>query len=115
MPSIPRSQKLWTLVRRSANTVALESVRLSNTLIKPLFSATKTRPSLANSIAVGLVSPEKTIRSTNCGVAVVNDHVLGAASGLPSRSVAAVRLAVWTVAPARSADGVKVAVSVAAS
>ena len=41
------------------------SVRLSKTLILPPFSATKTRPSAANSIAEGFVSPVKTVDSWN--------------------------------------------------
>ena len=55
MPSSPRSQKLWTFVRRSANTVGVVSERLSKTLISPLFSATKTRPSEAKRTTVGFV------------------------------------------------------------
>ena len=66
-PSSPRSQKLWTLVRRSANTSRLVSDERSKTLIIPLFSATKTRPSGAKRTAVGLVSPENTVRSENPG------------------------------------------------
>jgi hypothetical protein len=48
---------------RSAKTVGVVSVRLSKTLIRPLFSATKTRPSEANRMAVGFVSPLKTTLS----------------------------------------------------
>ena len=58
-PSSPRSQKLWTWVRRSANTVGVVSDRLSKTLMSPLFSATKTRPSGENRTAVGWVSPRR--------------------------------------------------------
>ena len=63
MPSSPRSQKLWTLALRSAKIVGVGSDRLSKTLIRPLFSATKTRPSDANSTDVGLVRPVKTVVS----------------------------------------------------
>ena len=67
-PSSPRSQKLCTWVRRSAKTSGCVSDSESNTLISPLFSATKTRPSEAKRTAVGLVSPENTVRSENpCG------------------------------------------------
>ena len=41
----------------SAHTVGVESVRLSNSLMMPGFSATKTRPSAANSTAVGRLRP----------------------------------------------------------
>jgi hypothetical protein len=51
------------LVRKSANRLGVESVRLSNTRIRPLFSATKTRPSDANWIAVGFRSPPSTTGS----------------------------------------------------
>ena len=64
---MPRSQKLWTLVRRSAKVVGVVSLRLSKTLIRPLFSATKTRPSDANSTWVGFVSPLKTTFSWKPG------------------------------------------------
>jgi hypothetical protein len=57
---MPLSQKLWTLVRRSAKVVGVGSERLSKTLIKPLFSATKTRPSLENWTVVGSFRPLKT-------------------------------------------------------
>ena len=66
-PSRPRSQKLWTCVRRSAKTVGVVSVRLSKTLMRPLFSATKTRPSGEKRTAVGWVSPLKTISSWKPG------------------------------------------------
>ena len=59
-PRRPRSQKLCTFVLRSANTVGVGSVRLSKTLIRPLFSATKTRPSGEKRTTVGLVRPLKT-------------------------------------------------------
>src|SRR5215216_1640146 len=67
MPRRPRSQKLCTLVRRSANVVGVVSAMLSNTLMRPLFSATKTRPSEAKRKVVGSVSPEKTVVSWNPG------------------------------------------------
>ena len=41
-----------------------ESDRLSNTLMMPLFSATKTRPSGENRTAVGLFNPLSTTSST---------------------------------------------------
>jgi hypothetical protein len=63
-PSSPRSQKLWTLTFRSANSVAVVSVGPSKTLILPLFSATKMRPSDANSMLVGLSSPLHTTSSS---------------------------------------------------
>jgi hypothetical protein len=44
MSRMPRSAKLWVSVRRSANTVGVVSSRLSKTLMRPLFSATNTRP-----------------------------------------------------------------------
>jgi hypothetical protein len=61
MPSRPRSQKLCTLVRRSANVVGVVSARPWDILIRPLFSATKTLPSEAKRTVVGLVSPENTV------------------------------------------------------
>jgi hypothetical protein len=39
--------------------------RLAKTLMSPLFSATKTRPSGEKRIAVGCVSPENTVDSEN--------------------------------------------------
>jgi hypothetical protein len=51
---------LWTFTRRSAKIVGVVAVRLANTLITPLFSATKTRPSGEKRIEVGLSRPEKT-------------------------------------------------------
>ena len=54
-------------MRRSANTVGVVSVRLSKTLMRPLFSATNTRPSGEKRTAVGWVSPLKTISSWNPG------------------------------------------------
>src|SRR5262245_5380130 len=69
-PSRPRSQKLCTLVRRSAKTVGLVSLRLSKTLIRPLFSPTNTRPSAANWTTVGSVSPLNAIVSWNPGGSV---------------------------------------------
>ena len=44
-PSSPRSHWLCTFVDRSAKTVGVVSARLSKTLIRPPFSATKMRPS----------------------------------------------------------------------
>ncbi len=44
-------------MRRSAKTVGVVAERLLNTLMRPLFSATKTRPSDAKRTAVGLTSP----------------------------------------------------------
>ena len=77
MPSMPRSQKLWTFVRRSAKTVGVVSERLSKTLMSPLFSATNTRPSEANRITVGLVSPLKTVVSTKPAGTTPADAVSG--------------------------------------
>ena len=65
MSSIPRSQKLCTWVRRSAKTVGLLSDNESKTLIKPLFSPTKTRPSAAKATVVGSTSPEIATWSEN--------------------------------------------------
>src|SRR5262245_45402591 len=59
-PRRPRSLKLCTLVRRSTYTDGVGSVRLSNTLIRPLCSATNTRPSGENCTAVGWLRPLKT-------------------------------------------------------
>jgi hypothetical protein len=65
IPSMPRSQKLCTCVRRSAQTVGVGSPRPSKTLIRPLFSATNTLPSGANLTTVGLVSPLNAVVSWN--------------------------------------------------
>ena len=54
---------MWVLVRRSAKVVGVVSERLSKTLIRPLFSATKIRPSGENRKVMGLVSPLKTADS----------------------------------------------------
>jgi hypothetical protein len=51
------------LVLRSAKTVGVVSLRLSKTLMRPFFSATKTRPSLAKRTAVGVLSPLKRLDS----------------------------------------------------
>ena len=72
IPSNPRSQKLWTWVRRSAKTVGVVSERLSKTLISPLFSPTKIRPSEANWMTIGFTSPLNTTLSTN-PVGTLND------------------------------------------
>src|SRR5215210_4755648 len=64
-PSSPLSQKLWTFVLRSAKVVGVGSESPSNTLIRPLFSATKTRPSSENSTFVGLERPPSTTSSRN--------------------------------------------------
>ena len=63
---------LWTFVRRSAKTVAVGSVSESKTLTMPLFSATKTWPSGANTSADGFVKAQPgsaafTTSSTNDG------------------------------------------------
>mgnify|MGYP003694108123 CR=1 FL=1 len=57
-PRSPRSQKSCTLVRRSAKTVGVGSPSPLKTLISPLFSATKMRPSDAKRTTVGLFRPE---------------------------------------------------------
>ena len=57
------------LVRRSAKTVGVVSVRLSNTLMMPLFSATKTRPSGAKCTEVGFVRPLMAVDSKKPGAA----------------------------------------------
>ena len=44
-------------MRRSAKVVGVVSLSDAKTLISPLFSATKTRPSAANRTTVGLVRP----------------------------------------------------------
>ena len=59
---------------------AVESVSESNTLTRPLFSATKTRPSEAKRTAVGLVSPVNTVRSENPGGYVAARAVAGCRS-----------------------------------
>src|SRR5256885_5361959 len=60
IPVKPRSPLLRTLVRRSANTVGCVSDRLLKTLMRPLCSATNTRPSGAKSTTVGAVRSWKT-------------------------------------------------------
>jgi hypothetical protein len=50
-------------VLRSTATVGVWSARLSKTFTRPLFSATKTRPSGAKRIAVGFVRPENATSS----------------------------------------------------
>ncbi len=60
--------------RRFANTVGVVSERLSKTLITPLFSATKTRPSEAKRTTVGLVRPLKaTVSWKPLGTAALAD------------------------------------------
>src|SRR5262245_42024664 len=68
--------------------VGVVEPRLSYTLRIPLFSATNTRPSLANLIAVGLVSPVKTAVSWNPGGRVTPraSPATRAASDVASRS-----------------------------
>ena len=56
-PPIP---EVVHVVAQVGEDVGVVSDRLSNTLMRPLFSATNTRPSLANLTAVGCVSPVKT-------------------------------------------------------
>ena len=58
------------------------SARFSYTLMTPLFSATKIRPSAANSMLIGFVSPLKTMDSANPD---------GSASALTSVIVAELR------------------------
>ena len=66
MPSRPRSQKLWTFgAQVGERPSGVVSVRLSNTLIRPLFSATKTRPSGEKLNCVGFVKPPNTTSSWN--------------------------------------------------
>src|SRR5215216_620655 len=67
MPRSPRSQKSCTRVRKSAHTVGVGSAMLSNTRIRPAFSATKTRPSGAQRIDVGFVKPDLTTESVTEG------------------------------------------------
>src|SRR5262245_13882399 len=67
MPSRPRSHASCTTTRKSANTVAVLSARLSKTLIVPDFSATKTRPSGENSMFVGCTRPLRATSSWNPG------------------------------------------------
>ena len=52
---------------RSAKSVGVVSVRLSKTLIRPFFSATKIRPSGEKRRAVGFESPLNTTDSWNPG------------------------------------------------
>src|SRR5439155_14770225 len=111
-PSSPRSQKLCTFVRRSAKIVGVGAVRLLNTLMRPLFAATKTRPSDANSIAVGSTRPEKTIDSSNPAAPVENVQLTGPEIGLPARSDAFWTIAVYGVDDASAAFGRSVAVNV---
>src|SRR5262245_29410364 len=66
-PSNPRSQKLWTCVRKSTTVVGVGSRTLSNSLISPLFSATSTRPSGRKRSVVGWSSPPKTTASEKPG------------------------------------------------
>src|ERR1700690_3019271 len=54
--------------------------------MRPLFSATKTRPSVAKRILVGLVRPVKTVESTNPAASV------GPASGFTERGLVGVVL-----------------------
>src|SRR5215203_6965899 len=90
MPSSPRSQKLCTCVRRSAKVVGVVSENDEKTLISPLFSATKTRPSAEKRTTVGFVRPLN---------AVVSTKPLGSALAVagPARQAAA-RTATTTVA-----------------
>src|SRR5919202_4499297 len=86
-PSRPLSQKLCTLVRRSAKIVGVVSERLSKTLIKPLFSATKTRPSLENLTVVGWVRPLITVDSVKPEGSV--DAASAATGGSKAKRIAA--------------------------
>src|SRR3954471_1774283 len=61
---MPRSQKLWTSVRRSTTTDAVVSLSPVKALITPRFSATKIVPSGAKRTAVGSISPLKAVTST---------------------------------------------------
>ena len=79
---MPRSQKSWTLARRSAKTSGVGSAWLSNTLMMPLFSATKMRPSAANSMLAGLVSPLHTTDSEK-PVGRTDARAAGADSSVP--------------------------------
>ena len=54
-----------SVVLRSVKSDGVVSKTLSKTLMTPLFSATKTRPSEAKRTTVGLVSPLKTVVSSN--------------------------------------------------
>ena len=99
--------------RRSAKTVGVVADTLAKTLMSPLFSATKTRPSAANWKAVGWTSPPKTSASWKPGW-VVNDHTTGGLSGLPARSAAALSVAVYVFPACRSTTGLRVTVRAAA-
>src|SRR5438093_2082205 len=66
-PSSPRSQKSCTCGLKSANTAGVVAVRLANTLMRPLFSATNTRPSEANLTTIGALRPLNTVMSLKFG------------------------------------------------
>src|SRR4029078_7298593 len=72
---------------RTLKTDGVGSERLSKTLMTPLFSATKTRPSAANRISVGLTRPDQTADSWNAAGM--------AASTAGSVVVAGAQLASW--------------------
>ena len=98
IPRRPRSQKLWTFVRRSATTAWRRGGNADeNTLMRPLFSATKTRPSGEKRIAVGLVRPLDLAVSVNPGgtaaEAVASPGRAGlAGSSAPTSASAAITL-----------------------
>jgi hypothetical protein len=66
---------LCTFGPRSAKRSGVLSLRLLKTLIRPPFSAIKTRPSAANSIAVGLtrVVNGRVVSWKPCGSALARD------------------------------------------
>src|SRR5690349_12550082 len=84
---MPRSQKLWTAVRKSATIDGVVDVRVSNFLISPLFSATITLPSGRKRTAVGLTRPLKTWTSWKDGC--LYDVCAKAAAAAPRASKAA--------------------------
>ena len=75
--------------------VGVGSSKLSKTLMRPLFSATKTRPSEANWTTVGWAKPVIVGLSWNPGVAVVNDQTTDPGMTLPARSRAPVKETVY--------------------
>ena len=80
----PRSCGRWFADRRRSSVSARRGS--SNTLMMPLFSATKTRPSAAKRTAVGEVRPVKTVVASN-----PEGSTMAVALRLPTRTAATAR------------------------
>src|SRR5262245_31217527 len=115
IPMRPRLPESLTCVTRSAKTTGEVSFTPAKTLMSPLFSATKIRPSDANYVTVGLTSPASATDSENPTAPVENDQTTGAGIWLPARSFTPLMVAVNVCEMARLLVGMSVAVCVDAS